>query len=81
MKIDMNIEDLVTGAGGGGLIGAILTWLGFKSRLDSIERSMEAYQSKNTCSVTHKAIDQRLDSIENKQDKILDILMDGNIHG
>ncbi len=37
----LNSDDIGTGAGGG-IIGTVLAWLGFKSRINSIEKKIEA---------------------------------------
>ena len=57
------------GAGaGGGLLGGLLAWFGFSKRLD---RLSDVVQYAKTCEATHKAVDQRLESIEDKLDELL----------
>ena len=69
------IENAGYGAGGT-VVGAILVWLGFKSRLDRIDKDIDDLKSgvvwEKTCLATHAASMQRLDAI----DKKLEILID-----
>lgn len=70
----MNPEDVATG-GGGGILGAFLAWLGFKSKIDSIDHKLDRLyqevQFKDTCAATHKPIENQLQRIEEKLDKAL----------
>jgi len=67
------MDNLTTGAGagGGGLLGAALAWLGSRARICSIERRLDSLvkdvQYERTCSEIHKAIDLRLGSMEEMQ--------------
>ncbi len=64
----MDLSDTGTGAGIGGMITAIAMALGFKSRLNKLEKSV-MYQ--DTCNATHKPIDVALKRIEDKLDNLL----------
>lgn len=55
--------------GGSGLVGVVLGWLGFKSKLDSMAKNM---RYKDTCDALHKAIDNRLGGIEDMQKEMRD---------
>lgn len=79
----MAIEDIGLGAGAGGLLGAILTFIGIKQRLDRQDKDIEKINDgtvwRSTCHATHKAIfddreinNQRLYRIETKIDQILE---------
>ncbi len=54
--------------GGSGIIGAVLSWLGFKYRVDNLQKNLENLKSsvryEDTCEKVHKAIDVRLKNIE-----------------
>jgi hypothetical protein len=70
--------DDITGAGagiGGGIVGAVLTLLGFKSRLDSQDKAIDeirkTVQWKDTCIATHKPMDETLKRVELKLDRLL----------
>ena len=39
-----DLKDIGAGVGGGGLLGAILTWVGFKSRIDGMEKRFEEHK-------------------------------------
>ena len=71
------------GAGlGGGIVAAILTALGFKARIDTVEKAMEKVMDKavykDLCNERYKNITDRLDvqihELE-KQDKKLDAIL------
>lgn len=61
---------------GGGIVGAILTLIGFKSRLDTQDKEIKDIRDKvryiDTCEATHKSIDNSLKRIENKLDDTLE---------
>ena len=66
----------VIGSGtGGGILGTILAYLGLKSKVDALEAKVEKQGDKtvwrDTCIATHKAINGRLERIEDKVDKLL----------
>jgi len=67
------MDNLTTGAGvgGGGFLGVVLAWLGFKSKICTIEKRLDSLvkdvQYERTCNEIHKAIDQRLENIEEMQ--------------
>ena len=64
----MEWGDTGTGAGIGGILTAIAMALGFKSRLNKLEKDV---MYKDTCSATHKPIDIALKRIEDKLDNLL----------
>jgi len=59
------------GAGGGGLLGAVLAWLGFKTKIQNIERRIDNFSEdvryKDTCEEIQKALNRRLKNIESLQ--------------
>lgn len=58
------------GAGaGGGILGGFIAYFGFIRRL---ERLSDVVRYTETCEATHKAVDQRLESIEKKIDLLLE---------
>jgi len=70
----LDFDNLGYGAGGG-IISAILVALGFKSRMDKLDRDMTVFKKTvrytDTCEATHKPIDTTLERIEGKLDKLL----------
>lgn len=54
--------------GGSGIIGVFLGWLGFKYRVDNLQKTVESLKNsvryEDTCIEVHKAIDVRLQNIE-----------------
>ena len=59
--------DDVTGMGVGGisgLVGVITGWLGFKSRLDAVEKRQEKCQTKDVCDERDEGFQRRFDSID-----------------
>ena len=78
----MALDEIGMGLGGGTLLGTVLTYLGMKQRVDRIEKSTDDMKKTiryvDTCIKIHEAVDRRLESIEGKQDKILDIVMELN---
>jgi len=64
----MEWGDTGTGAGIGGILTAIAMALGFKSRLNKLEKSV---MYRDTCDATHKPIDVALKRIEEKLDNLL----------
>lgn len=66
--------DLISG-GGGGLLGTLLTYLGFKSRLDSQEKRIESLESEAVYKDVHaecsKAWHDSLARIDSKLDILL----------
>lgn len=60
--------------GGAGVFGAVLSWLGFKYRVDNLQKNVEAlqekieeYQEVRTCLVVHKGISTELQDIKDMQ--------------
>lgn len=62
--------------GGAGIIGAVLSWLGFKYRIDNLQKNVESLKKsvryEDTCIEVHKAVDVRLQSIEKMQKEMRD---------
>jgi len=60
---------------GGGLLSAILTWVGFKQRLDradsDISELKKAVVFKDTCGVCHTSTVSAYDKLDKKLDLIL----------
>ncbi len=67
------IDNLTAGAGvgGGGILGIIMAWLGFRTKICAMEKRLDFLakdvQYERTCNEIHKAIDQRLENIEEMQ--------------
>ena len=64
-------EQLLTlgAGGGGGLIGALVAWFGIRSRLDAMEKSLEARVTEKECAAAQRAqatvasgLSQRIDN-------------------
>ncbi len=64
----MNIENVGYG-GGGSLLGALLAYVGFKQRLDKLEKSV-VYT--DTCKVCSDNNGKNFDRIEKKLDMIIE---------
>jgi hypothetical protein len=62
--------------GGAGIVGAILSWLGFKYRIDNMQKDVETLKKEvryqDTCLEVHKAVDARLQNIEDMQKEMRD---------
>lgn len=59
----------IGGAGvGGGLIAGLLTFFGMKGKVEDVDKRVDrltdAVQFSNVCEATHKAVDTRLQGIE-----------------
>ena len=71
----MDIQNAGAGAGIGGFFGMILTLLGIKSKFSDQDKRIDKIEERqvwrDTCIATHKGVDRRLSSIEQKIDKIL----------
>ena len=63
------LQNVGSGAGGG-LLGVILTWFGLKSRLDSMEKTVEGLVTEKICEARTKALVQRIDNARDRFDKI-----------
>lgn len=76
----MAMDEIGMGLGGGTLLGTVLTYLGMKQRIDRVEKSNDEMKDKvryvDTCVEIHKAVERRLESIEGKQDTVLEIVME-----
>lgn len=73
------MDELITGiggAGGGGVVGVILAWLGFKSKVCSIERRLSGLSDnvryEDTCEKICGAMEKRLEGIEGMQKEMRD---------
>ena len=66
----MELKDIATGAGGGGLLATVFTWHGIKSKMDDMSNSIKDRVHTNSCTITHKAADEKFDSIEKRFDKV-----------
>lgn len=73
------MDDLLTklGIGGGsGFVGIVLGWLGFKSKIQALEKDIDEIKKEArytiTCIAVHKAVDDRLLSIETMQREMRD---------
>lgn len=64
----MDLQSAGAGAGGG-FLTALLTWFGFNKRIDKLE---DGTVWRTTCAATHKAVDDRLERMENKIDRLLE---------
>lgn len=73
--------DLGTGVAGGSgtIIGALLSFLGFRSRLSRIEKEMDDKVSKETCQAVYKGLQVQMTTVTDlmksqdaKIDKILE---------
>lgn len=77
----MDIQDIGAGAGAGSLIGAVLTYFGFKQRVDRLQIEVDNLSNKivwrDTCYATQKRVDDRLDAMDKKLDLILDKITNG----
>lgn len=71
----MNIEDFGT-AGGSGLFGALLSYLGINWRVNRLERDLESHKEKVVYKDTHKVCQESLknqfDNLNNKMDYIIE---------
>ena len=72
----MSLEGIGAGAGAGGFLGAVLTWLGFKSRVDRLEQHIDKLEDKfvlrRTCFAVHEAVHHRLNRMEQKLDEVVE---------
>lgn len=70
----MDMESVGVGAGGG-FFATVLALFGVKQRFDRVEKDIESIKDNNvwrgTCSATHKALDERLNRMENKLDQLI----------
>ena len=60
--------------GGGGVVGVVLTFLGFKSRLDSMEKKVCAKVSTTTCKAVKSGVNSRIDDLRDTIDHRFDTL-------
>ena len=76
----MALDEIGMGLGGGTLLGTVLTYLGFKQRIDRLEKSNDDIKKEirfvDTCIEIHKAVEKRLGSIEEKQDTMLAVVLE-----
>jgi hypothetical protein len=70
---------------GGGVLTAVLTWMGFKQRLDRLDRDIDDLKNdgadlkkvvvfKDTCGVCHTSTVRAVDKLDAKLDLILEKL-------
>ena len=70
----MGIDPLTTGGaiGGGGILGAILTFFGIKSKIDSVDKRVDnltnVVQFASTCGATHKGVENQFKNLNEKID-------------
>lgn len=74
----MSWEEYLASGGGGGIVGAILAYLGFDRRIKKIEEDVklllpriEHDTHKYSCSQQFTNIQKTLESIDDKQDKMI----------
>jgi 1-deoxy-D-xylulose 5-phosphate reductoisomerase len=70
----MIIEPVAAGAGGS-IFGAIVAWMGIKSRLDNIDRALGLLVSEKECLARTGALQQRVDNATDRFDRI-DVKLD-----
>lgn len=70
----MNIEDIGLGAGGG-LLGTLLTYLGFKQRIDATDKRIEALEKDTVYKDTHAECSRAWHDALERVDSKLDILL------
>lgn len=77
----MDVGDVGYGAGGG-LLSAILTYIGFKQRLDRTDKDVAdlklAVVYKDTCGVCHQATLRAVDGVDKKLDTLISALTKEN---
>jgi len=73
----LSLSDLLgtsAGAGGGGVLGALLVWLGLKSKLQDVEKRISSLSKGvryiDTCNEICKSLNQRLQSMESRQSEM-----------
>ena len=71
-----DLKDIGAGIGGGGLLGAILTWIGFKSRIDGMEKRFEDHKKtvvyEDTFNATIKPMQKDIETISKDIKQILE---------
>jgi len=70
----MDIESVGVG-GGGGIIGSILTYLGFKQRMDAVDKRVEALEADTVYRDVHAECSRSWHDALNKVDNKLDIIL------
>ena len=67
-------------AGGGGILGVFMSWIGFKSRMDRIERAIESMTDKvvfkDLCDSKFSNLQGQLSKVDTKLDDILNEVKD-----
>lgn len=69
----MDLQTIGT-AGGGSIVGVILAFLGFKSRLDSIEKKVCGKVDEKTCIAVKEGMNQRFDDLKDGLDTRFDTI-------
>ncbi len=69
----------------GALVAGIVSLIGFKFRINNLEKRVETFQLKDVCAEKHKALDDRLDmiiatqrEIREELKKLIEIHLDPN---
>jgi len=67
-------------AGGGGILGVFMSWIGFRSRMDRIERAIESMTDKvvfkDLCDSKFSNLQGQLSKVDTKLDDILNEVKD-----
>ena len=67
-------------AGGGGILGVFMSWIGFKSRMDRIEHAIESMTDKvvfkDLCDSKFSNLQGQLSKVDTKLDDILNEVKD-----
>ena len=63
------LETIATGAGSG-FFGVLLAWMGFKSRLDNIEKTIITLVNEKECRARNDALGQRINNASDRFDRI-----------
>jgi len=70
-----NLFQVGSAAGGGGILGVLMSWLGFKSRMDRIEHALETMTEKvvfkDLCGSQFSNLQGQINKIDTKLDDIL----------
>lgn len=69
----IDLEQVGTG-GISGAVGILLGYLGFKSRLSSIEKKINLKVDEKTCLATKSGVHQRIDDLKDHMDTRFDTL-------
>lgn len=71
-----NLFEVGGASGVGAIFGAIISFFGLKGKVDSIEKRVDLMVEKvifkDSCTATHKAVEQRLDDQSNMLKEVRD---------